>query len=64
MATRMQQQQAAAQQQEEQGMVDNGPDLYGTRANMGGKKVVAKEMMGGNDDDWGNEALGDDLLPM
>ncbi len=28
-----------------------------------GKKVMAKEDVGANDD-WGNEQLGDDLLPM
>lgn len=30
---------------------------------MRGKKVVAKEDAGGGHDDWGNEELGDDLLP-
>ena len=30
-----------------------------------GKKVVAREMqLNDRDDDWGNEQLGEDLLPM
>jgi intraflagellar transport protein 88 len=46
------------------GFVDDGPDMMqggGIPASRG-KKVVAKA--DGADDDWGNEQLGDDLLPM
>ncbi len=70
-ATRMQQVQ---QQQQQEGMdqessrfVDDGPDLAGTSALSAtkGRKVIAKDNMGGGqDDDWGNEVLGDDLLPL
>lgn len=68
-ATRMQQ--VAAQQQAAdsgaadgggQRFVDDGPDLAGTVQMAKGKKVVAKDTT--EHDDWGNEALGDDLLPM
>ncbi|KAG1678869.1 hypothetical protein FOA52_003537 [Chlamydomonas sp. UWO 241] len=41
---------------------DAGPDMAGMGPGSRGKKVVEKQ--GGGDDDWGNEELGDDLLPM
>jgi intraflagellar transport protein 88 len=48
-----------------QGFLDDGsPISPGLNVPVNkGKKVVAKEEAGGHDD-WGNEELGDDLLPM
>lgn len=43
--------------------VDNGPDMAGHMPTGQGKKVMAKDGHA-HDDDWGNEELGDDLLPM
>ncbi len=46
------------------GFVDDGPDLQGGIPAGRGKKVVARsEAAAAHDDDWGNEQLGDDLLP-
>lgn len=60
-ATRMQSVQQQQQQQGEPNFVEDGPDLGGQGMAMGrGKKVIAKES---NDDDWGGEAIGSDLLP-
>ena len=49
----------------DRGFVDDGPDMMqgGIPASRG-KKVVAKSDAMGEDDGWGNELLGDDLLPM
>ena len=65
MATRMQaMSNADADGGGERGFIDDGPDMMGGGGipSSRGKKVVAKDA--GADDDWGNEALGDDLLPM
>jgi len=79
MATQMQRAQAAAAEngmmgnggmmngsQNGGGFVDDGPDaMLGSGLPVSrGKKVVAKEMGGGDEDEWGNEKLGEDLLPM
>ena len=49
----------------DRGFVDNGPDMIGGGGipSSRGKKVVAKADVA-QDDDWGKEQLGDDLLPM
>jgi len=49
----------------DRGFVDDGPDMIGGGGipSSRGKKVVAKADVS-QDDDWGKEQLGDDLLPM
>ncbi len=44
------------------GFVDSGPDMMGNIPQARGKKVVAKSDAA-RDDAWGNEQLGEDLLP-